>query len=216
MKETVTEQAITTPHNPLPQYKSHKTVHAIKIGDVRGGAIHPQDNKYAPFTVPDEYIARHNPQSGGYYVLYEDGYASFSPAESFESGYSQIHEVACPEPNPINPVDECCMTSEGPSFECKASKALHLIAERADPGFRAVLSSLAVLAFQEALQYSNEARNWQEEARRYFNHDLDACKLVSEMHFAATGCHDGPIRGVVEDVADLKKRYDELVSFHLV
>jgi hypothetical protein len=33
---------------------------------------------------------RSNPQIGGYYVLYEDGYESFSPADAFESGYSLI------------------------------------------------------------------------------------------------------------------------------
>ena len=34
-----------------------------------------------------EYMTKHAPQVGGYYVLYEDGYASFSPAQPFEAGY---------------------------------------------------------------------------------------------------------------------------------
>jgi hypothetical protein len=41
-------------------------------------------------TVSENYIHKHNPQIGGYYVLYEDGYESFSPADAFESGYSLI------------------------------------------------------------------------------------------------------------------------------
>jgi hypothetical protein len=35
-------------------------------------------------------MKKHRPQVGGYYVLYEDGYHSFSPAPAFESGYSLI------------------------------------------------------------------------------------------------------------------------------
>jgi hypothetical protein len=33
---------------------------------------------------------KHKPQVGGYYVLYKDGYASFSPASAFEEGYDLI------------------------------------------------------------------------------------------------------------------------------
>ena len=47
-------------------------------------------NVYAPFKVDHSYIRKHNPQIGGYYVVYEDGYKSFSPAEVFESGYTLI------------------------------------------------------------------------------------------------------------------------------
>jgi len=55
-----------------------------------GGTIIPADQRYAPISVGADYIAKHKPHSGGYYVLYEDGYASFSPAEAFESGYTLI------------------------------------------------------------------------------------------------------------------------------
>jgi len=37
-----------------------------------------------------------------------------------------------------------------------------------------------------------------------------ACKLVAEMHAAATGYIQGPKRGVVEDVADLAAERDQL------
>ena len=40
----------------------------------------------------DGFVQKHNPQSGGYYVRYEDGYESYSPAEAFESGYTPIEE----------------------------------------------------------------------------------------------------------------------------
>lgn len=37
-----------------------------------------------------EYVAKHKPEVGGYYVVYEDGYKSFSPASAFESGYTRL------------------------------------------------------------------------------------------------------------------------------
>ncbi len=77
----------------MPQYQSHKKVWALKIKQVElrpanGHIIHPVDDGYAPFEVSDEYVRRHNPQAGGYFVVYEDGYRSWSPAEAFESGYT--------------------------------------------------------------------------------------------------------------------------------
>ena len=36
-------------------------------------------------------MKRHQPQVGGYYVVYApDGYASFSPADVFEEGYTLV------------------------------------------------------------------------------------------------------------------------------
>jgi hypothetical protein len=52
--------------------------------------ITPEDESYAPFEVSAEYVMRHKPQVGGYYVVYPDGYKSWSPAEAFESGYTRI------------------------------------------------------------------------------------------------------------------------------
>ena len=37
-----------------------------------------------------EYVRKHQPRIGGYYVVYKDGYKSFSPAEAFEEGYTPI------------------------------------------------------------------------------------------------------------------------------
>jgi len=41
-------------------------------------------------TVSLEYQQKHNAFAHGYYVRYEDGYESWSPAETFESGYSEV------------------------------------------------------------------------------------------------------------------------------
>ncbi|MGF6308568.1 hypothetical protein ABIB82_002205 [Bradyrhizobium sp. i1.8.4] len=48
------------------------------------------DDGYGKFYVGGEYVRKHNPQVGGYYVVYEDGYKSFSPADAFEGGHSRI------------------------------------------------------------------------------------------------------------------------------
>jgi hypothetical protein len=80
----------------MPRYECHKKVWALKIKNVivkastQEATIVPEDEGYAEFPVPYEYIVKHNPQAGGYYVVYQDGYKSFSPAEAFEKGYTLI------------------------------------------------------------------------------------------------------------------------------
>lgn len=84
----------------MPKYKCHKEVWALKIKDIgyhgdsengtTGGRITPADEGFAPFEVSGEYMNKHKPEIGGYYVVYEDGYKSYSPAEPFESGYTQL------------------------------------------------------------------------------------------------------------------------------
>jgi len=89
----------------MPKYKCTKIVHALKIADVvfdrdladkenretDGTAfITPEDTGFAVFKVDAGYVSKHNPQAGGYYVVYEDGYKSWSPAEAFEKGYTRI------------------------------------------------------------------------------------------------------------------------------
>lgn len=97
----------------MPRYQSHKKVWALKIkaveryvptiaeldrilngtpgdGDSIGGFITPEDAMYSRFPVPSSYMQKHSPEAGGYYVQYEDGYVSFSPAAAFEEGYTRI------------------------------------------------------------------------------------------------------------------------------
>lgn len=79
----------------MPRYKCHKEVHALKIEHVHEEAngsalITPADEGFAPFGVDRNYNRKHEPQAGGYYVVYEDGYKSFSPADAFEAGYTLI------------------------------------------------------------------------------------------------------------------------------
>jgi hypothetical protein len=48
----------------------------------------PEDGRYVRFCVSQQYANKHKPHAGGYYVVYKDGYQSFSPAEAFEEGYT--------------------------------------------------------------------------------------------------------------------------------
>ncbi len=76
----------------MPKYKCHKTVHALKVKQVvtnedGSWAIIPEDERFSKFNITNEYYEKHSPQIGGYYIVYEDGYKSFSPADVFEKGY---------------------------------------------------------------------------------------------------------------------------------
>ena len=81
----------------MPRYKCHKEVWALKIAAISwdgfgsgDGQITPVEKGYKPIFCPAEYMSKHKPEVGGYYVVYEDGYKSFSPASAFQSGYSRI------------------------------------------------------------------------------------------------------------------------------
>lgn len=91
------------PSREMPRYISQKLVHALRIRIVEvtrppltgDGAsaqahypatLHFADALYAPLTVDEAFVAKHNPQPGTYLVVYGDGYRSISPAAAFEAG----------------------------------------------------------------------------------------------------------------------------------
>lgn len=81
----------------MPRYKCHKEVHALEIGSLTvhpdgHGTIHPRDDHFAPFDVSAEWMGRCKTNTGdtGYYVVYADGYKSWSPSEAFREGYTEI------------------------------------------------------------------------------------------------------------------------------
>lgn len=103
--DTAEVKEMANTQTPMPEYQSHKRVWALKIkeiqllleaGNIEAGSpvddaaiITPAEFGYAPFIVNRAYVAKHNPQVGGYFVLYKDGYKSWSPAQAFEDGYSR-------------------------------------------------------------------------------------------------------------------------------
>lgn len=97
----------------MPRYKCHKEVWALKIAKIdvhhptiqeledilnekydsgfpAMATITPAEEGYAPFQVDQNYVLKHKPEVGGYYVVYKDGYKSFSPADAFEDGYTRL------------------------------------------------------------------------------------------------------------------------------
>ena len=91
------EQAEQQTKVELPLYQSHKRVRAAKITEIES---HESDGRGSHTMIfgeidgskflSDEWKDRFKPEVGGYYVVYDDGYSSFSPAKAFEEGYSRI------------------------------------------------------------------------------------------------------------------------------
>lgn len=81
----------------MPKYQCSKQVWALKIKDLTisesgSGFLTPDDSGFSAVYVSPEYMRRHNPQVGGYYVVYKGGYESFSPSDVFEDGYFLIRK----------------------------------------------------------------------------------------------------------------------------
>ena len=95
----------------LPQWRSHKKVWGDKIvGDQTDLEGFPADGKCwllacgVVVMVNDALKNRGGDTPvGGYYVRYEDGYESWSPAQAFEEGYTRILGAARTEGDPPCP-----------------------------------------------------------------------------------------------------------------
>ena len=88
-------QAGTFVGSELPRYKSHKEVHALKIARIKqhpdgSWSFEAEEPGFAPISLAQDYMDRHKPEVGGYYVVYADGYKSWSPAGAFEAGYTRV------------------------------------------------------------------------------------------------------------------------------
>ena len=85
----------------MPRYVSHKRVWALEIAtvspppDIEPGAkatsfrLTFRDSGYAPMYAAAEMFSRYVPIPGDYYVVYADGYPSFSPRKAFLEGYTR-------------------------------------------------------------------------------------------------------------------------------
>lgn len=93
----------------LGEFKCHKIVRAAKIMAIEPNAMIEEDKHGQPVGDPSivgysidmegagervaafvsvEWVGKHQPKAGGYFVVYEDGYASYSPQAAFENGYA--------------------------------------------------------------------------------------------------------------------------------
>jgi hypothetical protein len=102
----------------LPKYKCHKVVQAVKINEVEfhpdaGIIIFPDHPQIAPFQLSTEYNRKHMPKKGGYFVVYEDGYQSYSPGEAFEKGYALIGDRQDEQGNAILVIRAAAVSGKG-------------------------------------------------------------------------------------------------------
>jgi len=86
----------------LPRWQSHKIVRGDRIREIL--PLTPGAEMSGPediglrwyldcgdiIPVMRSVVARGAPQVGDYYVCYEDGYESWSPAKAFEEGYTRL------------------------------------------------------------------------------------------------------------------------------
>lgn len=94
-----------TEETEMPKYNCTKQVWALKIKAVEydhleamaegretdgSATIIFDEEGYAPIKVDYDYWYKRLPQPGGYYVVYKDGYASYSPPVAFEEGYTLV------------------------------------------------------------------------------------------------------------------------------
>lgn len=85
----------------LPVYQSHKIIAALRIDNIAktpiptdtGVCIIMYSNEIGngiQFNIPIADYKKHNPQIGGYWVFYQDGYESYSPTKPFKKGNTRI------------------------------------------------------------------------------------------------------------------------------
>lgn len=77
----------------LATWRCHKIVSAGRINHIYSEmhiGVEQADGSNLTTEVPSNFFARGKPVPGDYYVAYEDGYASWSPAKAFEEGYTKI------------------------------------------------------------------------------------------------------------------------------
>lgn len=74
----------------MPRYKSSKIIAALEIKAVDGHHLSFVEAGFADIEAPAEMFLRYTPVPGDRYMVYPDGYKSFSPKKAFEEGYERI------------------------------------------------------------------------------------------------------------------------------
>ncbi len=78
----------------MPRYQSHKKVWALEIRAINETTGHHRlefiDEGYAPVKLEKSLFSRYVPVPGDFYVVYDDGYKSFSPRKAFLEGYTKL------------------------------------------------------------------------------------------------------------------------------
>ena len=77
-----------------PSYRCQRFVQALKIAEVNVDAasqvwLVPEDTNYAEFKVDHDFVMKHKPEPGGYFVRFDQSHESWSPADLFENGFTE-------------------------------------------------------------------------------------------------------------------------------
>lgn len=116
----------------VPVYKCHKEVRAIEIKDI----VPTETGTFLLIAVQEDvpaievglaYIRKANPEIGGYYVRYIDGYESFSPKGVFEAGYTVTKVLGADEKYPKMAGD---VEAEAEAEEVGVDKELDALKEK--------------------------------------------------------------------------------------
>jgi hypothetical protein len=90
------------PQIEMPRYVCHKRVWALELEAISEPnyptANNPtparqlvfRDRGFAPIMASEEMFSRYIPVPGDFYVVYNDGYKSFSPRKAFLEGYTKV------------------------------------------------------------------------------------------------------------------------------
>lgn len=80
--------------NDYPQYTKTVVVQAAQIVSISkyhtGDMTLIFDESLSPAWVRRDWVERHNPSVGGYYVILEDGNRTYINKEAFENGYQML------------------------------------------------------------------------------------------------------------------------------
>lgn len=91
-----------TQHHPradigaLPRFSCHKVVRAARVTGIRRDEAdgHTTTLEFGDmgleWPVTHDFVKRHDPHVGGFFVVYDDGHQSFSPARAFLAGYEAL------------------------------------------------------------------------------------------------------------------------------
>lgn len=79
----------------MPRYICHKVVSALKIAAIeilqdKSAKIAPVEKGFAPFQTNPNFRFTGSESDLGYFVVYEDGFQSWSPTKVFEDGYTRL------------------------------------------------------------------------------------------------------------------------------
>lgn len=179
----------------LEEYICHKIVRAMQIGQICRESMDLPIGEYTlieqtidphpiKIKVGARYVLKHQPQPGGYYVRYEDGYESFSPGGTFEAGY-----ILIPEGGPTN--SHRYMLMDGGILELQFEGSVDLILAR--------IKNAAVTYPQTAISKTP--------IMRFFNyiHLPEALQRISRLVYSLARQMDQELPDSAEKSAGLRK-----------